>query len=104
MALAGFGFGLFADRRPFGDDILVHPLAVFFILVGLALLALLRMVGTVALAGAAENARQVAVIIIPTRPELATFRSRLGEVVLICSPPALLRDVRWVRERRRAFT
>jgi hypothetical protein len=40
MALAGFGFGLFADRRPFGDDILVHPLMVFFILVGLALLAL----------------------------------------------------------------
>ena len=40
MALAGFGFGLFAERRPFGDDILVHPLVVFFVLVGLSLLAL----------------------------------------------------------------
>ena len=40
MAIAGFGFGLFADRRPFGDDIFAHPLSVFFILVGLSLLAL----------------------------------------------------------------
>ena len=40
MALAGFGFGLFAERRPFGDGILVHPLVVFFVLVGLCLLAL----------------------------------------------------------------
>ena len=40
MGIAGFGFGLFADRRPFGDDIFAHPLSVFFILVGLSLLAL----------------------------------------------------------------
>jgi hypothetical protein len=40
MGLAGFGFGLFADRRPFGDGILVHPLVLFFVLVGLSLLAL----------------------------------------------------------------
>ena len=40
MALVGFGFGLFADRRPLGDGILVHPLVVFFVLVGLALLVL----------------------------------------------------------------
>ena len=40
MALGGFGFGLFADRRPFGDGILVHPLVLFFVLVGLGLLAL----------------------------------------------------------------
>ena len=40
IGLFGFGFGLFADRRPFGDDILVHPLVVFFVLVGLSLLAL----------------------------------------------------------------
>ena len=40
MGLAGFGFGLFADRRPFGDDIFAHPLSVFVILVGLSLLAL----------------------------------------------------------------
>ena len=40
MGLVGFGFGLFADQRPFGNDILVHPLLLFFILVGLSLLAL----------------------------------------------------------------
>ena len=40
MGLAGFAFGLFADRRPFGDDVFAHPLSVFFILVGLSLLAL----------------------------------------------------------------
>ena len=40
MGVGGFGFGLFADRRPFGDDILLHPLVVFFILVRLALLIL----------------------------------------------------------------
>jgi hypothetical protein len=40
MGIAGFGFGLFADRRPFGDDVFAHPLSVFFILVGLSLLAL----------------------------------------------------------------
>ena len=43
MGIVGFGFGLFADRRPFGNDILLHPLMVFFILVGLSLL-LLRVV------------------------------------------------------------
>ena len=40
MGIVGFGFGLFADRRPFGEDVFAHPLSVFFILVGLALLAL----------------------------------------------------------------
>ena len=40
MGLVGFGFGSLADRRPFGEDILVHPLVMFFILVGLALMAL----------------------------------------------------------------
>ena len=40
MGIAGFGFGLFAERRPFGDDVFAHPLSVFFILVGLLLLAL----------------------------------------------------------------
>ena len=40
MGIAGFGFGLFAERRPFGDDVFAHPLSVFFILVGLSLLAL----------------------------------------------------------------
>ena len=40
MGICGLGFGLFADRRPFGNDILLHPLMVFFILVGVALLVL----------------------------------------------------------------
>lgn len=40
MALGGFGFGALVDRRPFGDDLLVHPFVVFFLLVGLGLLAL----------------------------------------------------------------
>lgn len=40
MALGGFAFGLFAERRPFGDDVLANPLLVFFVAVGVALLAL----------------------------------------------------------------
>jgi predicted cobalt transporter CbtA len=40
MALGGFAFGLNAERRPFGDDILAHPLIVFFLIVGAGLLAL----------------------------------------------------------------
>jgi hypothetical protein len=40
MALAGFGFGLLGDRRPFGQGLLAHPLVMFFILVVLGLLAL----------------------------------------------------------------
>jgi hypothetical protein len=40
MTIGGFGFGILADKRPFGDDLLVHPVTVFFILVGLALIAL----------------------------------------------------------------
>lgn len=40
MALGGFGFGLFAERRPFGQDLLAHPLVVYFAVVGIALIAL----------------------------------------------------------------
>jgi hypothetical protein len=40
MGLVGFGFGLLADRRPFGQDLFVHPLVLFAILAGLSLLAL----------------------------------------------------------------
>ena len=40
MVLGGAAFGLLADRRPFGAGILVHPLTMFFILVGLGLIAL----------------------------------------------------------------
>ncbi len=35
MGISGFGFGLLAERRPFGEGILVHPLVVFFALAGL---------------------------------------------------------------------
>ncbi len=40
MALGGLGFGLVAERRPFGDGVLAHPLVAFFILVGIGLLGL----------------------------------------------------------------
>jgi hypothetical protein len=40
MALAGFAFGLLADRLPFGEGILLHPLVIFFIAAALGLLAL----------------------------------------------------------------
>src|SRR5262245_26341612 len=40
MALGGLAFGLYAERRPFGDDFLLHPLAVFFAIVGAGLLVL----------------------------------------------------------------
>ena len=40
MAVGGLCFGSLADRRPFGEDVIVHPLVIFFILVGLALIAL----------------------------------------------------------------
>ena len=38
MGLGGLSFGLFAERRPFGNDMLAHPLLVFFFMVGAALL------------------------------------------------------------------
>jgi hypothetical protein len=40
MALGGLAFGLYAERRPFGDDVFAHPLIVFFVVVGAALLLL----------------------------------------------------------------
>jgi hypothetical protein len=40
MACGGFLFGLAGDRRPFGPDVLAHPLVVFFVVVGVALLVL----------------------------------------------------------------
>lgn len=39
-ALLGFGCGLFAERRPFGDDVLAHPLMIFAVITGVGLLAL----------------------------------------------------------------
>jgi len=43
MAAGGFAFGLIGDRRPLGNDVLAHPLVLFFIAAGAALL-LLRVV------------------------------------------------------------
>jgi hypothetical protein len=40
MVLGGLAFGLFADRRPFGDDVLAQPLSIFFATVCVGLLAL----------------------------------------------------------------
>ncbi len=40
MSAAGGAFGLFAEKRPFGDDVLEHPLVIFFAVVAVALLAL----------------------------------------------------------------
>jgi hypothetical protein len=40
MTLGGFGFGLLAERRPFGDDVLAHPFVVYSIVAGIALLLL----------------------------------------------------------------
>jgi len=40
MALGGLAFGLAAERRPFGNDFLAHPLAVFFAAVAAALLVM----------------------------------------------------------------
>ena len=40
MSVAGMAFGAYADKRPFGDDILEHPLVILFVAVGVALLVL----------------------------------------------------------------
>jgi hypothetical protein len=40
MIAGGFLFGLLGDRRPFGNDMLAHPLVVFFAAAAAALLIL----------------------------------------------------------------
>jgi hypothetical protein len=40
MIAGGFLFGLLGDRRPFGPDMLAHPLVVFFAIAAAALLVL----------------------------------------------------------------
>jgi hypothetical protein len=40
MSAAGVLFGVLSERRPFGDDILEHPLIVMFVVVGIGLLAM----------------------------------------------------------------
>jgi len=40
MAAGGLGFGLLGERRPFGHDLLAHPLVVYFALAAVGLLVL----------------------------------------------------------------
>ena len=40
MAAGGLAFGLLGDRRPFGSDVLTHPMVVFFTAAVAGLLAL----------------------------------------------------------------
>jgi hypothetical protein len=40
IGLGGFAFGLLGDRRPLGTDLFAHPLVMFFIIIGIALLVL----------------------------------------------------------------
>ena len=40
MAVGGLGFGAIGDRRPLGTGILFHPLVLYFIVVGIVLIAL----------------------------------------------------------------
>jgi hypothetical protein len=40
MIAGGFLFGLYADRRPFGDSFLAHPIVVYAAIAGLGLLVL----------------------------------------------------------------
>lgn len=40
MAIGGVAFGMFAERRPFGNGVLAHPLIVFFAIVAAVLLVL----------------------------------------------------------------
>jgi hypothetical protein len=40
VAVAGFGFGLLGERRPFGTDMLAHPLVVFYAGVAVSLIVI----------------------------------------------------------------
>jgi hypothetical protein len=40
MIAGGFLFGLYADRRPFGESFLAHPIVVYAAIAGLGLLIL----------------------------------------------------------------
>jgi hypothetical protein len=39
VAIAGLGFGLLGERRPFGEDILAHPVVIYFLAIAVGLLA-----------------------------------------------------------------
>ena len=40
MIAGGFAFGVFADRRPFGETVLGHPIVLFCAIAGIGLLML----------------------------------------------------------------
>jgi hypothetical protein len=40
MAAGGLAFGLIGERRPFGSDVLAHPMVVFFTIAAAGLLVL----------------------------------------------------------------
>lgn len=40
MAAGGLAFGLIGDSRPFGDDVLMHPFAIYVLAAGCTLLLL----------------------------------------------------------------
>jgi hypothetical protein len=40
IAIAGLGFGLIGERRPFGEDILAHPVVIYFAAIAVGLLVL----------------------------------------------------------------
>jgi len=40
MAAGGLGFGLVGERRPFGQDVLAHPLVVYFAIAAAGLMVL----------------------------------------------------------------
>ncbi len=40
MAIGGFAFGLMAERKPLGPDVLLHPIVLFFATAGIGLLVL----------------------------------------------------------------
>jgi hypothetical protein len=40
MAAAGAAFGISAEGRPFGDDVLLHPVVIMFVCVGASLLVI----------------------------------------------------------------
>ena len=45
MVAGGFAFGVFADRRPFGESFLAHPIVVFAAIAGAGLLILRVVLG-----------------------------------------------------------
>lgn len=45
MIAGGFVFGLFADRRPFGDGVIGHPIVLFVAIAGAGLLVLRAVLG-----------------------------------------------------------